>query len=203
MKKLLFLAVIATLTSFYLPLDPLSKKERKFAASSLKETMNDVMKSVKGLSEEQLNYKPAADRWSVKECVYHIALSESGLRQWVDATVKAPANPDKKAEIKMTDEQVMKGISDRSKKVKTFPQLEPQSAKWENLDQALSAFKESRENLIDYVKKTSDDLRSHIAIETPMGPLDAYQLVLFTSSHTNRHLQQINEVKADPGFPKK
>lgn len=202
MKKLLLLAAVATLVSFYTPLEPLSKKERKFATSALRETKNDVIESVKGLSEEQLNFKPAADKWSVKECIYHIALSENSLRQWVDATLKAAANPEKKKEIKMTDEQVMKGISDRSKKVKTFPQLEPASAKWGNLDEALHAFKGSRDNLISYINTTSDDLRGHIATETPVGPLDSYQLVLFISSHTKRHLQQINEVKTDPGFPK-
>jgi hypothetical protein len=96
MKKLFLLACVAILASFYAPIEPLSKKERKFATSNLKTTKDDVIQSVKGLSEEQLNFKPAADRWSVKECVYHIALSENSLREWVDATVKAPANPEKK-----------------------------------------------------------------------------------------------------------
>jgi hypothetical protein len=67
----------------------------------------------------------------------------------------------------------------------------------------LHDFKDSRKNLIDYVKSTQDDLRSHITLQSPMGALDSYQLILFLSSHTNRHIQQINEVKADPGFPKK
>ena len=44
-------------------------------------------------------------------------------------------------------------------------------------------------------------MRNHVG-QTPMGALDAYQIVLMISSHTNRHVQQINEVKADPNFPK-
>lgn len=32
--------------------------------------------------------------------------------------------------------------------------------------------------------------------------VDAYQLILLISAHTNRHVQQINDVKADAGFPK-
>ncbi len=42
---------------------------------------------------------------------------------------------------------------------------------------------------------------NHVAT-TPVGMLDSYQLILFTAAHTNRHTQQIIEVKADPNFPK-
>lgn len=201
MRHLIFVLAIATLSSFVVPLDTLSKKERKFAIASLKETRNDVIKSVKGLSEEQLNYKPAADRWSVKECIYHIALSEDNLWKWVDGVLKAPANPEKRQDIKTTDEQVIKALSDRSTKRKTYEALEPASAKFSSVADALQAFAASRQKLIEYIKTTPDDMRNHIAVETPMGPLDAYQLVLLISSHSNRHLQQLNEVKADAGFP--
>jgi hypothetical protein len=36
-----------------------------------------------------------------------------------------------------------------------------------------------------------------------MGELDAYQWMLFMAAHSKRHLAQIEEVKADPNFPKK
>lgn len=202
MKKLLLLAGIAMLASFAAPSGTLSKKERKFAVSYLKDTRNDLAKTIAGLSEAQLNFKPAPDRWSVKECVFHIALAETSLRQYVDATMNAPANPDKRAGIKMTDEQVISGVSDRSHKAKAPDQIDPdKSAKWSTVSEALQAFETNRDNLIDYIKNTSGDMRNHVALQSPMGPLDAYQLVLLLSSHTNRHIQQIKEVKADPKFP--
>lgn len=203
MKKLVVLAGIAMLVSFSSPVETLTEKERKFATSNLKATKAALMKSVNGLSEAQLNFKPAADKWSVKECVFHLAISEAALWQWVEGTMKAPPNPEKRSEIKMTDEQVIAGTSSRANKVKTFETLEPQTAKWANADEALDALKEGRAILVDYVKNTDGDMRNHVAMQTPMGPLDAYQLVLLISSHTDRHMQQINEVKADPNFPKK
>lgn len=202
MKKIVLLAFVAMLASFYAPVETLSRKERKMATTQLKATQKELMKSIKGLSEAQLNFKPAPDKWSVKECVYHIALSETNLWQWVDGTLKAPANPDKKADIKMTDEQVIAGVSSRSTKAKTFEALEPQTAKWANTDEASAAFQEGRSKLINYVKNTSEDLRNHVATESPLGAIDAYQLILLISSHTKRHVLQINEVKADAGFPK-
>lgn len=202
MKKLCLLFIIAAFSGFYSPDSPLTKKERKFAANHLKETRNDLAKTVEGLSEAQLNFKPAPDRWSIKECVYHLAISETAIWQWIDATIKAPANPEKRADIKMTDEQVLQGIANREHKIKTSEAFEPKNAKWANVDEALKDMKENRKKAIDYINTTNEELRNHVATETPLGALDAYQLVLLLSQHTNRHMQQINEVKADPNFPK-
>ena len=48
-----------------------------------------------------------------------------------------------------------------------------------------------------------DDLREH-ATDSPLGKqLDAYEWILFAGAHSERHTKQIEEVKADPNFPKK
>ncbi|MDX2045782.1 MAG: DinB family protein [Chitinophagaceae bacterium] len=181
--------------------DSLSKKERKFAVTHMKDTRADFLKSVKGLTDEQLNFKPAPDRWSIKECAYHIALSENNLWQMLEGTLKAPANPEKRSEIKVSDEQLIKMMTDRSHKVKTFEAFEPKSAKWKTLDEALADFKGSRQGHMSYLKSTTEDLRNHVA-QTPLGWVDCYQMCLFISAHTSRHTLQINELKADPNFPK-
>lgn len=180
----------------------LTKEERKLVISHLKQTKNEFIKGVKGLSEAQLNFKPAADKWSIKECIYHIAISEDALWQWIEATIKSPANPEKRPEIKLTDEQLLASVTDRTTKVKTQEPFEPKNAKWASVEQALEVLKNGRSRHINYMKTTTEDLRNHVAIETPLGPLDAYQMVLLLSSHTSRHLQQINEVRQHQDFPK-
>jgi DinB superfamily len=180
----------------------LSKKERKFIVHHLKETKADFLTSVKDLSEAQLNFKAAPDKWSVKECAQHLALAEAGLWQWAEMTLKQPANPEKRAEIKMTDEAMLKGVTNRAQKAQAPENFQPKNAKWATIDETLTAYKEQRAKLIDYLKSTTEDMRGHIAVETPFGPIDAYQIVLLISAHSNRHTQQINEVKANPDFPK-
>ena len=202
MKKLLSLAGITLLFSFSFSVETLTEKERKFASSHLENTHAELMKSVKDLSDAQLNFKPAADKWSIKECAFHLTLAEASLRQWVESALKAPANPEKRSEIKMSDDQVIAGLSSRENKVKTYDFLEPQNGKWASADEAMITMKKDRASLIDFVKNTDKDLRNHVAMETPLGPLDTYQLMLFISSHTTRHMKQIDEVKADPNFPK-
>ena len=179
----------------------LSKKEKRSAISLMKDTRADAIKSVRGLSDAQLNFKAAPDRWSVKECMYHIAISEKNLWALMEATMKAPANPEKRPEIKMTDEQLIKMMEDRSFKVKTQEAFEPKNTPYKSLDEAVNAFKEMRNEHMKYMKQTTEDMRYHIT-QMPFGWLDCYQLCLMMASHSNRHTQQINEVKADPNFPK-
>lgn len=179
----------------------LSKKERKSAITLMKDTRTDVIRSVKGLSDAQLNFRAAADRWSVKECVYHIAISEKNLWDMLETALKAPVNSEKRAEIKMTDDQLVKIIEDRSNKVKTAEPFEPKNTPYKSLDEALNDFKNRRTEHIKYMRTTTENLRNHV-VQMPFGWIDCYQLSLMMASHSDRHRQQIDEVKADPKFPK-
>jgi uncharacterized damage-inducible protein DinB len=179
----------------------LKAQEREFAIKFLTQTESGVFSSIKNLSEVQLNFKPAADKWSVEDCVKHIAASEKNLWDMVETSLKQPANPEKREGIKFTDEQLVSAVEDRSHKSKTFAALEPVNSPYKTTAEALAAFKENRDKLIAFVKSTQDDLRNHVSV-LPIGTYDAYQFILLISAHSNRHTQQIEEVKADAGFPK-
>ena len=202
MRKLSISIMTAFLfLGFSLPAPTITDKERKDASELLSKTEQGVFDVVKGLSDAQLKYKPAPDRWSPEECIKHIAVTELALWQMVEGTLKQPANPDKRADIKVTDEQVVAMIENRTHKVKTATQFEPQNSPFKTLDEALASFKTNREKLIEYVNATQEDLRNHV-VTFPPGSFDCYQMVLFIGAHSNRHTQQATEVKADAGYPK-
>jgi hypothetical protein len=179
----------------------ISKKERKYATTMMKDHKMAVMQTVKGLSEAQLNFKAAPDQWSVKECMYHIAITEKMIWEMMQGAMKGAATPDKRSEIKMTDEQVVAAVESREKKVKTFTPMEPQNTPYKSMDEAVAAFKDMRAEHIKYVKSTTEDLRNHMA-QLPFGTIDCYQMTLFLTAHTERHRKQMEEVKANPNFPK-
>jgi uncharacterized damage-inducible protein DinB len=201
MKKIIFLLSATVLFSFTTADTTISKEERKIATDFLKETKQGIWDAVKGLSEAQLKFRPGPDKWSVEDCVKHIAQSENMLWGMVAAGLKQPATPEKRADVKAKDEDVIKNVEDRSTKVKTFAPLEPVNTPFKTLQEAWDNFSASRDKLIGYVNTTNDDLRNHIN-QLPVGVFDSYQMVLFIGAHSNRHMQQINEVKADPNFPK-
>jgi len=200
MKKLLLIPILAFIV-FGAETGSIEKKERKFAKDFLKETKSDFIKSVKGLSETQLKFKAAPERWSVEDCMKHIAAAEMGLRQYLDNNLKEPATPDKRAEVKVADEDLIKMVENRTMKAEAPKELRPENTSFKSADEALTSFKNNRDKLIEYVKNTKDDLRNHI-FDLPFGKIDGYQMVLLISAHSNRHTQQIKEVMNDPNFPK-
>lgn len=200
MKKLIWCLPVLFL-AFTVNVDGLSKKERKFAISYLEETRNDLTNTIKGLSEAQFNFKPADNRWSVKECLQHIATTEKALWKWSDSIINAPANPEKRADVKTSDQDIINGLTNRTQKFQAPAEMRPENSPFSTALDAFNGFKAARESVIKYVKKTNVDLRSHVT-QGPMGAIDAYQMILFIGAHSNRHTQQIAEIMADPNFPK-
>lgn len=202
MKKLLLLltiAVFSAVTAFR----PVSgvKEDRSLLLTQLQQTKDQLLKDVQGLTDAQLEYKPAADRWSVIECVEHITLIEKAIMDGEQKLVQQPANPERRKDIKTTDEQIIKNVEDRSHKVKA-PEFGVPKHNYSSNAEVIKAFTEQRDKLIEYVTNTKDVMRDHITDHPVLGTIDAYQLLLLDAAHTNRHTQQLQEVKADPGFPK-
>lgn len=203
MKKLLLplLLISATMVSFLQSPPELSEKERKDAVAFFKETKTFLQKEIKGLSEAQLNWKPADSVWSVANCVEHIAVTENGIYEWAMETLKAPLDPKMDISKKPSDEDVKTKVADRSTKAKA-PEMFRPSGRFASTTEAYTAFERKRDSLIQYMRTTKDDLRGHYSTSF-FGPTDVYQILLLLSGHTKRHTLQIVELKAMPGFPAK
>lgn len=181
---------------------PLTGPEREAALKSLQATHDLFLKSIAGLSETQWKFKPAPDRWSVAEVAEHITISESTLLGIVQTKIMAgPATPDKRTEVAGKDEVILSKVPDRSHKGQAPEFLKPTN-RWATEAALTKAFEDERKATMEYVKTTQDDLRDHMGPHPAFGPLDAYQWILLISAHSERHTKQIEEVKADPNFPK-
>src|SRR5947207_2337208 len=90
----------------------------------MQQTRKDFEKSVKGLSDAQLNFKAAPDRWSVKEVSEHIALAEDLLGGMTMKMMSAPA-ADKKAAMYGKEDKLVAGVTDRSHKAQAPDMLKP------------------------------------------------------------------------------
>lgn len=189
--------------SALLPAQTLDKHDREFGMSALHASRKVFLDAVAGLSPAQWNYKAQPASWSIAECAEHIALSEEYLFDL--ATVKmlrSPATPEKAAEVKGKDEVILKVIPDRSQKAQAPEALRP-SGRWKTPQEAVAAFKKMRDAHIRYVETTQDPLRVHFQAHPAVGLIDSYQWLLLMSAHTERHTNQILEVKASPGYPAK
>jgi hypothetical protein len=153
---------------------------------------------VRGLSPAQLEYKASPDRWSIRECVSHLAVAEPDYWRDLMKSVKAPPDmKDKKSSN--TDADILWYGIDRVVHTKTGGGHEKVDT-YKDLGVALGKFQALRATMIEYIKSTHDDLRAH-SFGT-REPIDCWQWMLEISTHAERHIQQIREIKADPNFPK-
>jgi len=200
MKRILTIAIVLLCAATSAFSQTLNAADRDRALQYLESTRQAVLDATAGLSEAQWNFKPAPDRWSIAEVVEHIAAAEDYLMGMVTSQVmKAPARP-AGDDVKAIDDMVVTKVPDRSRKAQAPEPLKPTN-RFGSPQASLKHFTDARAQTEVFLK-THDDLRDH-AIDSPMGKkLDGYEWVLFVAGHSERHTKQINEVKADPNFPK-
>ena len=177
-----------------------TQAEKDRALQYLESTKKNVLEATKGLSEAQWNFKPAPDRWSVAQVMEHIAAAEDFLRDTTKEKVMTAPAGEAGRDLKKTDEAVLMMVPDRTHKAQAPEPLVP-SNRFGSPEGSVKHFVESRSATEDFLKSTGG-LRDHV-MDSPMGKLDGYEFVLFIAAHSERHTKQINEVKADPNFPKK
>ncbi|MFC7526206.1 DinB family protein [Parapedobacter sp. GCM10030251] len=206
MKRLLFLLFTAcTLAHTVMAQSaaPGAQHDKAFLLDYYQQTFDALAKSVEGLSDAQLAFKSAPDRWSISQCLEHIIQTEPALFVYAKKTLEQQPNPERRGDVKMSDDDVINGMTDRSFKAKASEELSPKEAgTYTNGKTALKDLKKQRKALLDFIKETSvDDMRNRIT-DSPFGAVDGYHALLYIPAHTARHTLQIEEIKADPNFPR-
>ena len=65
--------------------------------------------------------------------------------------------------------------------------------------ESLAAFRKLRATMRRLARESQDDFRGRKLLE---GNMDVYQWFLMISTHSQRHILQIREIKADKRYPK-
>lgn len=177
---------------------PLTKGERDRAMSELHASRKQLIDAVAGLSAKQLDFRASAEAWSIAEIAEHLAMTEDLLFNTHKQIAAGAADPAQTA--KQKDEELLKAIRSRVEKFKAPPMLHPKK-NFPDTAAALAAFKERRDRTIVFVETTTGDNLRHKIM--PDFGMDAYQIFLMMAAHTQRHVEQIQEVKAAAGYPKK
>jgi hypothetical protein len=185
--------------SFAVSAQELTQAEKDKTLQYLESTKKDVLDATRGLSPAQWNFKPAPDRWSIAECMEHIAAAEDFIRDnIVNGVMKAPPAPGR--DVAAIDAGILENVPARKTKVQAPEPIKPTN-RFGSPEAAIKHFVESRAITEDFLK-TTPGLRDHAA-DSPAGvKWDAYEFILLIAAHSERHTNQIKEVKADPNYPK-
>ncbi len=176
--------------------NPMTQAEREHLVAHLEMTQAWLTDEVSSLSAAQLNFRPEPDRWTVAEVVQHLVVAEPNYWKLLQNALKQPP---KKLNESATDADVLWYGIDRTRHEKTS---QDQNPKDQHIDaaQALNKFLAMHAQLLAMARSSAEDLRGHAV---PEWGVDAYQCLLEISTHEQRHILQIREIKASAGFPKK
>ena len=195
MKTIFGAATVITMSVPLLQGGPMTQRERNNLTSHLQMTQSWLMDEVSTLSPAQLNFRMAEGKWTVAEVVQHLAIADPTYWQLLQDGMKQPA---KRLSKQATDADVLWYGINRVHHEKTEPTKDPKGQAVD-MRRALDSFQKLHSMMLEYARATDADLRGH-AVED--WGVDAYQCLLEISTHTQRHILQIREIKAAAGFPK-
>jgi hypothetical protein len=184
----------------------LTESELEQCRRYVEQTGHGVTAATRALSEEQWNFKPSPERWSIAEIVEHMVLVQELVLGPIQAGLAAaPAAGNR--DYKLVDDFVGSRFPDRSMKLQVPEPARP-SGRWVPAE-ALEKLAANCGRLTGYVESTPDIRRR--TIQAPplvaiskgeLKEMDGYQWVLAVAAHTERHIKQIREVQADSGYPR-
>ena len=199
-KNLIILIVLLTAIPLIVKAQESSKNDKTFVLNYYQETLDNLSKSVDGLSEAQLHFKVSDSAWSISQCLEHIIKTEPMIFGMVKGYMEQPVNPERRKDIKVTDEEIMEMVTDRSEKYKA-PETLIGKGKYNDADTAINDLKNQRSEILSFIGNTpNEELRNRVN-DSPAGATDAYQSLLFLAGHTGRHTLQVEEIKAAANFP--
>jgi uncharacterized damage-inducible protein DinB len=174
--------------------------ERELVVEHLAHSRERLVLTVDGLSAEQRNFRPAKDRWSIADCIEHITVVESGALRGIQKALQSQPEPERQSEVRGKEQLIMEKVPARKRRVQGPAEVMPQG-RWPDFDELLRQFEATRERSVRFSAVTQADLRNHFFPHPFLGLLDCYQWLLLLAAHCERHVRQMEEVKADPGFP--
>jgi hypothetical protein len=173
-----------------------TEAERQRLLAHMDMTAGWLLDEVSGLTAAQLGFRRAPDSWSIAEVLDHLVVVAPIYWQDLQTALKQPPGERRSG---MTDADVLWYGIDRTWREQAIPTERP-TGQLRDLGAALETYRKHHDRLRQYIAATRDDLRRHIV---KRQGCDAYQWALLISTHEQRHILQIREIKADPKFPKK
>lgn len=157
----------------------------------------DVEALLAGITEEELNWRPGPERWSVGECLDHLTVTGTRLLERIE-----PAIEKGRAAGKRSDGPFRYGPmqcwfirtlgEDASKKIKTFPIYEPSSATTSKA-QVATEFSGFHQRLATAIRTANGLDLKKVKVRSPAMPLLNLSVGAWfaaTLAHERRHLAQ-------------
>ncbi len=171
----------------------MTEQEREKALALLAQTRQTLRDAVAGVSDEEANWKPSPERWSILQYVEHLSIADDGLVALVERIMAGEPTPETVEERKAREAKIRATPVPRG--VNRAPAALVPLGKTANLKEALAAFEAARDRTVEFTQTVEGDLRSHFHDHGVFGPMDGYQWLTGNARHVEMHAAHIAELR--------
>jgi hypothetical protein len=177
------------------------------AREQFEASKRDATELARDLTDGQLNWRPGPDRWSMGECLMHLALSTDAALPAIDRAIThgqqrawPAAGPYHYGWFTRWMVQSMEPPPKR--RMRTFRIFMPPSTAL-GRDEVVRALTESRDRLLERTRAAAGVNLKRVIVVSPVSrlfrmPLGGY--FAFLAAHDRRHLWQARQVRQASGF---
>ena len=157
----------------------------------LEKSRKEFHDAVTGVSESLAKTRPEADRWSVLDCVEHVATVEDIFLKRLASGEYTEAPPEDRAK----EASLATRIVDRSSR-RQAPETALPKGRFASLAEGLEQFDRARERSLQFARERAPELYTLASAHPAFGPLNGVEAMIILASHSSRHAAQIREVRA-------
>src|SRR5215470_12846187 len=156
----------------------MKSKERLELSNDLQSGKQALADALAGVSEELARRKPAPEKWSILECMEHLAVAETHM---LGKTLAGSAVAEPRINS-MREKVIRERGADRTRRVES-PEVARPTGRFPTLEKATETFNTSRDQAIRFVETCEDDLRARITEHPVIGSVNSYENLLIMAAH--------------------
>ena len=163
---------------------------------------------VSELRDDQLNWKPAPEKWSIAQCLEHLAIATSKFAPYFTAALararkKWPVTNSPAYRPTLIGGWLIKHVVPEARRNLSAPKVFRPSES-SDIHGAFESFLKQQGRFVEFVRETVGIDYNKTRLRSPVTPLMRYSLAdafVVTVVHGQRHLAQARRVRETSGFP--
>jgi hypothetical protein len=150
-----------------------------------------LLDAVDGVGEEQASLAAADGRWSVLECMEHVA----SVEQYLLARLLEGRRVEESGINPAREKIIARRAGDRSRTIAAPDMVRP-GGRYATLAAAVEAFLAARAQTIRYVENSEEEERGKVTTHPLIGTVNCQETLVMMAAHSKRHAEQIREIRA-------
>lgn len=166
-------------------------------------TLNNTLLIVKSLNEQskaQAEFKPSEKDWSILECAEHIFLVNKNVSKIIATPPPTEKSENIKTELFSEQKLNILLVSNRAFKVAAPDYVIP-NGHFMNVSDAVQNINSIIDKIIFFLNTNDIELEAQLIKHPLLDVMTKVDWIHFMLVHTNRHMLQIEELKANINFP--